>query len=50
MLLLRRPTLCQIGEFLAGQADARLSYDEVGATRGELPVGWRTVRPRRCAG
>ena len=46
MLLLRRPTLCRIGEFLAGQADARLSYDEVGATRGELPAGWRAVRHR----
>jgi uncharacterized protein (UPF0548 family) len=41
---LRRPTDDEIAAFAARQADAPYSYREVGATRGELPRGYRVDR------
>ena len=41
---LRRPTGAQIAAFAARQADAPFSYDEVGATRSEIPSGYRIDR------
>jgi uncharacterized protein (UPF0548 family) len=41
---LRRPTETQIAAFTARQAAASFSYDAVGATRSEMPAGYRIDR------
>jgi uncharacterized protein (UPF0548 family) len=46
MLLFTRPTDERIQTFLANQQDRQYSYDEVGATRGRLPSGYRVLHDR----
>lgn len=41
MFVRGRPSGAQLDRLLAEQADAALTYDEVGATRGALPDGYR---------
>src|SRR5690606_4041252 len=52
MFLLGRPSPDRLARILASVADAPLTYDEVGATRGagELPPGYHHVRERRELG
>ena len=46
MLLLTRPTDDRIQTFLANQKGRNYSYDEVGASRGRLPSGYKVLRDR----
>jgi uncharacterized protein (UPF0548 family) len=46
MLLFTRPTDERIQAFLANQKDRQYSYDEVGASRGRLPSGYRVLHGR----
>jgi len=49
-LFLSRPPAEAIGAFLAREGAKPLSYPEVGATRGEGPVGYAVDRCRICLG
>jgi uncharacterized protein (UPF0548 family) len=51
MFLLRRPSADRLGQILADVSDQPLTYDEVGATRGdELPSGYHHVSAQRELG
>lgn len=50
MLLLRKPEPYSIRQFLDNQAAAAFSYQEVGATRAELPSGYAINHTRKCLG
>ncbi len=44
MFLASRPSEEKIRQLIAAQQDAPFSYEEVGATRGEYPAGYATLR------
>lgn len=50
MPTLRRPTEGEIAAFAATQANAEYSYADVGATRAELPSGYRIDRAEYALG
>jgi uncharacterized protein (UPF0548 family) len=40
MFVVRKPSTALIRDLISQQQDLPFSYDEVGATRGELPAGY----------
>lgn len=50
MLTLRAPSDADVGRFLRAQDALELSYPEVGATRGELPSGYRIDHRKEVIG